>query len=89
MDRSIVDILWLSEAFGGARSGKFDIKLGFPRDGTCRDNPGRDVLLSLCPGTKKKSLSQCPFVPGQGQEQKFQDKLLCPGTKLIKDFQRK
>ena len=29
------------------------LKLGFPRDGTFRDNPGQDVLLSLCPGTKK------------------------------------
>ena len=27
MDYSIVDILWLSEAFGGARSEKFDNKL--------------------------------------------------------------
>ena len=30
MDCSIVDILWLSEAFGGARTEKFDIK---PTDG--------------------------------------------------------
>ena len=29
---------------------------------------------------KKVSLSRCPFVPGQGQEQMSQDKLLCPGT---------
>jgi hypothetical protein len=26
MDCSIVDILWLLQAFGGARNGKFDIK---------------------------------------------------------------
>jgi hypothetical protein len=25
-------------------------------------------------------LSQCPFVPRQGQQQKSRDKLLCPGT---------
>jgi hypothetical protein len=25
-------------------------------------------------------LSGCPFVPGQGKEQKSRDKLLCPGT---------
>ena len=31
MDCSIVDILWLSEAFWGARIGHFDIK---PTDGT-------------------------------------------------------
>ena len=30
MDCSIVNILWLSEAFGGARIGNFDIK---PTDG--------------------------------------------------------
>ena len=29
---------------------------------------------------KKKFLSQCPVVPGQGQEQLSRDKLLCPGT---------
>ena len=34
--------------------------VGFPRDGTSRDKPGRDVLLSLCPGTKK---FPCPVVP--------------------------
>ena len=41
-------------------------ELGFPRDGTSRD--------------KNYSLSRCPFVPGEGQEQKSWDKLLCPGT---------
>ena len=34
--------------------------------------------------TKKKSLSRCPFVPGQWQEQKLRDKLLC--QKLSKTF---
>jgi hypothetical protein len=34
--------------------------VGFPRDGTSQDKPGRDVPLSLCPGTKKFS---CPGVP--------------------------
>ena len=29
---------------------------------------------------KKIFLSQCPFVPGEGQEQMSWDKLLCPGT---------
>ena len=51
---------------------------------TFREKPGRDVLLSLCPRAKKFSCPiaqvQCPFVPGQGQEQKPRDKLLCPGT---------
>jgi hypothetical protein len=42
-------------------------ELGFPRDGTSRD--------------KNYSLSRCPFVPGEGQEQKSWDILLCPGTK--------
>ena len=42
-----------------------------------RVSTGRDVPLSLCPGTKKIS---CPFVPGQGQEQMSRDKHLCPGT---------
>ena len=31
MDCYLVDIRWLSEAFGGARTGNFDIK---PTDGT-------------------------------------------------------
>ena len=29
---------------------------------------------------KNISLSRCPFVPGQGQEQKSRNKLPCPGT---------
>ena len=41
-------------------------EVGFPRDGTSRD--------------KKKILSRCPFVSGQGQEQLSWDKPLCPGT---------
>ena len=32
---------------------KFHLAKRFPRDGTSLDNPGRDVPLSLCPGTKK------------------------------------
>ena len=36
-----------------------------------------DVPLSR---DKNISLSRCPFVPGQEQEQKSRDKLLCPGT---------
>ena len=52
------------------------IPLVFPRDGTSRDKPGRDIPLSR---DKKKILSRCPVVPGQGQEQMSQDKLLCPG----------
>ena len=45
------------------------LELGFP---TGRDSPwmSRD----------KKSLSPCPFVSGQGQEQKSLDKLICPVT---------
>ena len=54
-------------------------KLVFPRDRTSRetsrDKPGRDVLLSLCPGTKKilVRVSLCPGtraganVPGQNE----------------------
>ena len=57
--------------------------LVFPRDGTSRgtsrDKPGRDIPLSLCPGTQKKFLSWCPVVPGQGHEQMSRDKLFCSG----------
>ena len=60
-----------------ARGPRFE--LAFPRDGTSRgtsrDKPGRDVPLSLCPGTRTFSLSRCPFVPGQGQEYMSRDKL--------------
>jgi hypothetical protein len=41
------------------------------------DKSGQDVPLSL---DKKKFLSRCPFVPGQGKEQMSRGKLLCPGT---------
>ena len=58
--------------------------LGFPRDGTSRDKPGREVPLSFCPGTKTNFLSRCPFAPGQGQEQMSWDKNLCPGTNFKK-----
>ena len=36
------------------------LAVGFPRDGTSRDNPGRVVRLSLCPRTK---VFPCPVVP--------------------------
>ena len=72
-------ILWNTQLIVCAQNVKSWFKLGFPRDGTSRDKPGRDVPLSLCPGTKKFCLSRCPFVPGQGQEQMSRDKLLCPG----------
>ena len=45
----------------------------FPRDGTSRDKPGRDVPLSLCPGTKKIS---CPGVPLSRDKGRSK----CPGT---------
>ena len=71
------------------------IQLVFPRDGTSRgtsrDKPGRDVPLSLCPGTKKNS---CPGVPLSRDKGRSK----CPGTnssvpgrpgkKRIKKFQR-
>ena len=40
---------------------------------------------------KKVYLFRCPFVPGQEQQQKSQDKLLCPGhtgTKTLYDWQK-
>ena len=47
-----------------------------PRDVTGQTGTGRPVVpLSR---DKKKFLSRCPFVPGQGQEQMSRDKLLCP-----------
>ena len=55
----------------------------FPREelscGTFRDKLGRDVLLSLCPGTRAggKCPGTKPSVPGR------------PGTKLIKEFFKK
>ena len=51
-------------------------ELGFPRDVPGQTGTGRPVVpLSR---DKKKFLSRCPFVPGQGQEQMSRDKLLCP-----------
>ena len=48
-----------------------------PRDVPGQTGTGRTVVpLSR---DKNISLSRCPFVPGQGQEQKSRDKLLCPG----------
>ena len=52
-------------------------KLGFPRDVPGQSGTGRPVVpLSQ---DKKISFSHCSFVPGQGQEQKSWEKLLCPG----------
>merc|ERR1712051_665434 len=57
--------------------------LGFPRDGTSRgtsrDNLGRDVPLSLCPGTKKFPY---PVVPLSRDKKVLPVPLsLCPGTR--------
>ena len=64
------------------------------RPGTSWDNLGRDIPLSLCTGTKKfpcpavplfgtkkVSLSRCPFVTRQEQQEKSCNKLFCPRTK--------
>ena len=37
---------------------------------------------------KKKFLSRCPVVPGQGQEQMSRDKFLCPGPSRDKTIQK-
>ena len=53
--------------------------LGFPGDGTSRDKPGRDVPLSLCPGTKK---FHCPVVPLSWDKKVLPVPVsLCPGTR--------
>ena len=58
--------------------GSNNIQLGFPRDVSGQTGTGRPVVpLSR---DKKKFLSRCPFVPGQGQKQMCRDKLFCPGT---------
>ena len=54
----------------------FGIQTRIPRNGTSLDNLQWDNLLSLFPGTK---IFSCPAGLRQGQEQKLQDKLLCPG----------
>ena len=57
------------------------------RDVPGQTGTGRPVIpLSR---DKKKLLSQCHIVLGQGQEQMSRDKLLCPGTKRFKNFQKK
>jgi hypothetical protein len=52
-----------------------------------RDVPGQSgtgrPVVSLS-RDKKDSLSRCPFVPGQEQQQKSRDKILCPGSILQK-----
>ena len=60
-------VIGLDNIFWKEKNGKRSVMcmLGFPRDGTS------------C--SKSISLSRCPLVPGQGPEQKSQDKLLCPG----------
>ena len=53
-----------------------------------RVSKGRDVLGQTGTGRpvvplsrdKKKFLSRCPVVPGQGQEQMSRDKFFCPGS---------
>ena len=48
-----------------------------PRDVPGQTGTGRPVVpLSR---DKKKILSRCPVVPGQGQKQMSRDKFLCPG----------
>ena len=57
-----------------------------PRDVPGQTGTGRLVVpLSR---DKKKFLFRCPFVSGQGQEQKYWDKLLCPGTKSTKKLKK-
>jgi hypothetical protein len=51
-----------------------------------RVSKGREGSLSLCPGTK---IFFCLAVPGQGQEQKYRDKLLCPRTKSLSKKKKK
>ena len=45
---------------GGNYMRKYSMFILESRVGTFRDKPGRDVPVSLCPGTKKNS---CPGVP--------------------------
>ena len=59
------------------------LEVVFPRDGTSRgtsrDKPGRDVPLSLCPGTTK---FPCPVVPLSRDKKVLPVPLsLCPGTR--------
>ena len=57
---------------------KVQFSIVFPRDGTSRGTSG----------TKKKILSWCPVVPGQGQEQISRAKFLCPGPSRDKTIQK-
>ena len=67
-------------------------KLVFPRDRTSRDKPGRNVPLSLCPGTKKNlvPVSLCPGtragakIPGQTPLSRD-----VPGQNEFKNFKKK
>ena len=59
--------------------------LGFPRDVTSRDNPGRDIPMSLCTGTKQ---FPCPTVPLSRDKKSFLVLLsLCPGTRTSEKIQ--
>ena len=54
------------------------------RDVPGQTGTGRPVIpLSR---DKRKFLSRCPFVPGEGQEQMSRDKLLCPGMTRFSVF---
>ena len=55
--------------------------LGFPRDGTSRDNPGWAIQLSLCPGTK---IFPCPNVPLSRDK----DRSINPGTESIPNWEK-
>ena len=68
----------------------------FPRDGTSRgtsqDKLGRDVPLSLCPGTKQNSCPGVPLSRDKGRSKNPGTNSYVPGrpgTKLIKNFQKR
>ena len=51
----------------------------FPRDGTSRDKLGRDVPLSLCPGTKKFSCPGALLSRDKGRSKNPETKSSVPG----------
>ena len=69
----MINISYVNPIKAGPFLGGDQLAVGFPQDGTSRDKPGRDVPLSLCPGTKKNlvPVSLCPGtragakIPGQ------------------------
>ena len=76
--------VFLKNAFKGKLHCIHDSK---ERDVPGQTGTGRPVIpLSR---DKKKLLSQCPIVLGQGQEQMSRDKLLCPGKNDLKIFKKK